>query len=211
MRRSEADPAVGAAFAVFMGFLIPFLVSYASLAHKILGALPESIEPDMVKSISFFFTLTVISNGVAGVVLWIVGSGMLTCLSIIFDGDAEYRKMLELTGLSFLPLALVSVAVMLFVVPQEVALNLRLEPGMSEAVIKREMHEAVTAALSTTGFRVVHALNQIGMIWTLILMVLSLKHAGKLSTGKSVISLFFLMLFGVFVYYVRLKINLFEM
>lgn len=209
--RADAPPAIGAATGVFLAFLIPLLITYATIANKILGALPETIEPDMVKSFSFFFTLSVISNGVAGVVMWVVGSGMLTCLSIIFDGDAEYRKMLELTGFAFLPLAIVSFGVMLFVLPFDVILKVNLEPGLSEAALKREMAEGIKAALSTTGFKLVHAFNQLGTIWTAILMVLSLKHAGKLSTGKSIFSLCLMACFFLLVQYLRVKINLFEM
>ncbi len=205
--RVGSPPSVGGAAGIFLLFLIPTIVTLAALSGKVLDAVPDVLDPDMVKALKFFFTLSVVSNSVAGIVLWIVGSGMLTCLSIIFDGDAEYRKLLELTGYAFLPLAIVSMMVMFWVLPQDLDLDFKLDAGMSEQAVNREMQERVGEALSTTGFRIVKSCNFLAMIWTIVLMVLALKYAGHLSTGKSVLSLVLMGLFFLLVQYLRAVIN----
>lgn len=205
--RAEAPPAIPGAALTFLLYLLPTIATIAALSSKVIDAVPEVLDPDMIKALRFFFTLSVVSNGVAGVVLWVVGTGMLTCLSIIFDGDAEYRKLLELTGFSFLPMAVVAVVVMGWVLPHDLGLDFKLDASMSEQAVKREMHEGVADALSTTGFKIVRSFNSLATVWTVILMVLALKYAGHLSTQKSVLSLVLMGLFFLLVIWLRAKIN----
>lgn len=201
--RTQTPPSMLAASGVFLVFLVPYMIALIALANKVVSALPDYLDPDMVKSLVFFFTLTVISQGIAGIVLWIVGTGMLTCLSIIFDGDAEFRKLLELTGLAFLPCALSSLGMMLYVLPLDLAIHYHLEPGMSEVNVKREMLDSIHTALDITGFKLVNSFNLLGMLWTVVLMEISLRHAGKLKPWKSVLSLAVIFVFFIFVLYLR--------
>lgn len=207
LARTASPPSLLGASGVFLLFIVPSMIAYISLASKVMSALPDYIEPDMVKSFISVFTLTVISQGIAGVILWVVGTGMLTCLSIIFDGDAEYRKLLELTGFSFLPLALSSLGMMLYILPHDLAIGFHLERGMSEAAISREISDSIHAAVSTTGFKLIGAFNATAMAWTGVLMVLALRHAGKLSLGKSILSLGVITIFFLIVLYLRHTIN----
>lgn len=205
--RVDRPPALGGAMAVFLAFLIPYMIALISLANKVVTALPDYLEPDMIKSLVFFFTLSVISQGIAGIIMWIVGTGMLTCLSIIFDGDADYRKLLEFTGYAFLPCAIGAIAMAGYVLPTDLDLAFTIDKNMSEAVVKREMLDTIHNSLSTLGFKIVGACNQIATLWTVVLMVLGLKYAGKLTYGKSVLSLVLMGAFFLLVLYLRRVVN----
>ena len=210
--RCEQPIALGIPFAIFVGALLLFLVDMAIMYSAIIATLPPDNKLGMA---NLGFSLNLVFFGVNMFLFWIVGSGILACLAVLLDGEGEYRRVLELTGLAHLPSLIFGVI--------GLGLALSYQPHLRlDSVLDRHAHGAkltveqqksfeedlrkeVTTETRRQHFVLIHTCRYAFTLWTLVLCVIAVRYSFDLDYFKSGMSVAGLVLLYISLETVRSK------
>ncbi|MBI3269363.1 MAG: YIP1 family protein [Planctomycetes bacterium] len=207
---TPAKPRIALAAGIVGACLLIWMIGLALLGHRIVNSIPSAflVSEDARKTVLFGNSVTVLIWGVAGLLLWIIGSGILCCLCILLDGDADFRKVLELGGYAHLPLLLFSVCLFLFAFFYRPSLDLPLRTDISEQEKVQEIGVAMDKEVRSVSFRLIASFLGCCLLWHYVLWTIALKECGKLSFGKSVACTAGLALLLLLVVVLRRQLNM---
>lgn len=179
-----------ASFAVFAGYLLVTLIATSIMFVKIQRSLPDFINEDIRKWNSLSFAMSAGAQIFGGFIFWFVGTGILACLSILMDGSGEYRKLLELTGYSQLPMLLFAFLGITFAITYTPGIRLERPRSASTEVMKEAFRKGIQEEFGQVKFKLLQSAKQCCNLWAIVLSVMALKYTNNLSWGKSVMSFF---------------------
>lgn len=208
-KRCKGEIALVMPFVIFLGALVLFVVDMLIMYQKIIGTIEGHSNLSMA---NLGFTLNLVFFAINMFLFWVVGSGILTCLAILLDGEGEYRRVLELTGLAHLPSLIFAVVGLGIALMYQPALRLRLpEPGAKMTVaemkdFESDLRKDINAETRRSSFRLIHTCRYIFTAWTLLLCVIAVKYSFGLDYTKSGMSVAGLVLLYVALEVARAKI-----
>lgn len=196
-------PRVGLSAAIVSLYLVLGMISLIVLSQRILNSIPEAIASDDARKMFLFGnSLTVIFWGLGGLLMWVIGSGILSSLCILLDGDADFRKVLEYGGYAHLPLLLFSLGLVVFGLAYHPTLDLPARSDLPKELLVQEVKSALDKELGSIKFRAIASFLWCCTVWQFILWTLALKQAGKLSYAKSAAcTAALILLLGVILYF----------
>ncbi|MDQ7779331.1 MAG: Yip1 family protein [Planctomycetota bacterium] len=170
-------------FTVFCVGVVLNLAAQSIAFRAISSSLPATIAVEEQHWNRLGFTLSLVSQGVGGVLFWFVGTGILFCLAILMDGEGEYRKLLEATGYAHVPFVIFSVVALALTITYKPALNLH-----SGANITPEMIQvAIRTEVSGGRLLLLKGLNTACYLWISLLCVMGLHHLCRLAYKRCVV------------------------
>lgn len=207
--RCKEDIKIALPFVIFVSALIITVVDMAIMYGRVMDRMPTRIQEQMGTA-NLGFGVSLVAFGLNMFLFWVLGSGILACLAILLDGEGEYRRVLELSGLAHMPVLIFAILGLVIALTYKPTANFerlfvnRDLKGMTHAQ-KKELEEGLRKEInretSSTTFKLIHSLRYTFTCWTLVLCVLATRFAFNLSTGKAAISVS-----GLVVLYVVLEI-----
>ncbi len=183
-------------FAIFIGALLLSVIDMAIMYGRLMGKLPASVQDSMTLA-NLGFGLNLFAFSINMFLFWVVGTGILACLAIMLDGEGEYRRALQLSGLAHLPVLIFSLMGLV------IALGYHPQANFERLFINRDLKEMskpqqrefdqnlrkeVYKETRSTRFKVIKALQHSFYIWTMVLCVLAVHFAFNLNYVKSTVS-----------------------
>jgi hypothetical protein len=184
--------------AIFFGFIFSRTLGNYLFFSRMVGQLPPHLSEGIdLMALGFVFSL--IALAISDIVFWFVGTGVLTCLNILLDGDGEYRKILELTGFAHLPLLFFGLSVLLFGSLYQPDLDFSPYAGLDLAVLQetdREQHQQAVQGIEgilvneakSAPFQVFFSLNLLCYLYLVFLIAAANSRVFRLPMGKSVLA-----------------------
>jgi hypothetical protein len=177
------QPCLLTPFAIFAAGIVLNLAAQAVAFKTISGRLPAAIPAEEQHWNRLGFTLSLVSQGVGGVLFWFVGTGILYCLAILLDGEGEYRKLLEATGYAHVPFLIFCVVAL--------AITFTYEPKMifpaDTALTPELVQEVIRKEVSQGTFLMLKGLNMAFYLWVSVLCVVGLRYVCKLPYSRGAV------------------------
>ncbi|MBI5368054.1 MAG: YIP1 family protein [Planctomycetes bacterium] len=185
----DRKPRIPVAAGVVGAYVILAMIALFILSQRILGSIPETVLDAEGARKMFIFGNSVnnIFWGLAVLLLWILGAGILSSMAILLDGDADFRKVLELGGYAHFPLVLLGCGMLLFSVLYVPTLDLPRNLEVTKHELEVAVSDALKVELSSTKFRLLVSCVTCATLWQYVLWTIGIKQAGKLSYPKSAI------------------------
>lgn len=177
----------GVAFAIFACYVVLIAAAQIIVTNKLLDRL-EHLPEEIRQWLSFIFLMTVLLPSVGSFFIWVISTGIISCVSILLDGKGDFKKLLELIGYCFLPLLVFSVLALVFALSYSPTLQYEALEGSSDEVIKEELRGPLQDELTSMRFRALAAVKGCFALWTGLLAVACVRRLEKLSLTKSVLA-----------------------
>ena len=184
--------------AIFFGFIVSRTFGNYLFFSRMVGELPSHLSEGIdLMSLGVVFTLVALA--ISDIVFWFVGTGVLTCLNILLDGDGEYRKILELTGYAHLPLLFFGVAVLAFGTLYHPDIDFSAYSDIDLVALQetdREQYQQAVRGIGSTlvteaksaPFQVFFSLNLVCYLYLVFLIAVANSRAFRLPMGKSALA-----------------------
>lgn len=196
------QPQLFTPFVIFTLGIILNLAAQAVAFRAISERLPVSIAPEEQHWNRLGFTLSLVSQGIGGVLFWFVGTGILYCLAILLDGEGEYRKLLEATGYAHVPFLIFCIGALAITITYEPEMvfptGTALTPDIVQDVIRNEV--------SGGTFRLLKGLNMAFYLWVSLLCVIGLRHVCKLPYTRGAVCFVALVILVVGIEFAKRKL-----
>lgn len=151
---------------------------------------PSSIRIEMeaqLKSVKLGFVLQDIFGALEPPLMWILGAGILTCMSILLEGEGEFRKLLELTGYTYLAPMIFGLVAILFAMTWTPRFEINSpDPKARPEIFRDAVADAIRGEIRSTNFKFLTLLKWASIGWMAVMQVMALKATSKLSYAKSV-------------------------
>ncbi len=208
--RCREDIKLAAPFVIFVGALMISVIDMAIMYGRVMDRMPARVQEGLSMA-NLGFGISLFAFAINMFLFWVLGSGILACLAILLDGEGEYRRVLQLSGLAHLPVlvfSLLGLVIALTYRPQvdfeRLFINRDLK-NMSHAQktdFSQSLRKEVFKETNSTTFKLVTSLRYTFYIWTMVLCVLAVHFAFQLPYVKSACSVV-----GLLVLYVLLEIT----
>ncbi len=174
-----------------LGSMLANLMAGNKWFGRLSDQVPASIQSEMeapLKSVKVGFILQNIFGALEPPLLWVLGTGILTCMSILLEGEGEFRKLLELTGYTYLAPMLFGLVAILFAMTWKPQFTIVTpDPKARPEIFRDAVKDAIRGEVTSTNFRYLAFLKWAAIGWMIVLQTLALKETSKLSLGKSVV------------------------
>lgn len=193
---------------IFVGALLLFVLDMWLMYGAIMNEVPKRLNPGMAH---FGFTLNLAFFAINMLLFWTVGSGILCCLAILLDGEGEYRRVLELTGLAHAPSLIFGLLGLLIALTYQPQLQIKhlfdreIKTAADQAEFERELKAEVDKEAQTRSFKLLEICRYAFTLWTLVLCVLAVRAAFGLDGVKSALCVGGLVLLFVMLEVARAK------
>ncbi len=104
--RCREDIKLAAPFVIFVGALMISVIDMAIMYGRVMDRMPARVQEGLSMA-NLGFGISLFAFAINMFLFWVLGSGILACLAILLDGEGEYRRVLQLSGLAHLPVLVV--------------------------------------------------------------------------------------------------------
>ncbi|GEM_PF-5249660 len=173
-----------------LGSMLANLMAGEKWFARLSNQVPASIRADMeapLKSVKVGFILQNVFGALEPPLMWVLGAGILTCMSILLEGEGEFRKLLELTGYTYLAPMLFGLVAILFAITWTPKFEINSpNPKARPEIFRDDVGRAIRGEIGSSNFRYLMFLKWAALAWMVVLQVMALKATSKLSYAKSV-------------------------
>ena len=159
---------------------------FGRLMEQMPANAPEGTEASL-KMVKVGFILQDVFGALEPPLMWVLGAGILTCMSILLEGEGEFRKLLELTGYTYLAPMLFGLVAILFATTWTPRFEISSpDPKARPEIFRERVAVAIRGEVQATNFKFLTLLKWASIGWMAVMQVMALKATSKLSYPKSV-------------------------
>lgn len=207
IRRNQAKPPsykvpFGIVIVTALGSMLANLLAGDKWFDRLSDQIPASVRSEMeapLKSVKVGFLLQNLFGALEPPLLWVLGTGILTCMSILLEGEGEFRKLLELVGYTYLAPLVFGLVAILFAMTWKPQFTIASpDPKARPEIFRERVSEAIQGEVRSTNFRYLSLLKWAAVAWMVVLQILAVRATSKLSCARSVAcASVFVVLYGI--------------
>lgn len=173
-----------------LGSMLANLLAGEKWFARLSDQIPQSIRVDMephLKMVKVGFVLQNVFGALEPLLMWVLGTGILTCMSILVEGEADFRKLLALIGYTYLAPLLFGFIAILFALTWTPRFEIHSpDPKARPEIFRERVGVAISGEIRSTNFKFLMLLKWASIGWMVFLQTMALKATSKLSLPKSV-------------------------